>query len=105
MSIDANIQVWLDAQTNGGQTIVVPYVKTVADRQLGYRMEVLSKGGAGSSRISQGGNVHAFAAKATPLATVALTVKKTDDCRIDLVLTEAGTTVASRQFDCPRQAP
>lgn len=102
MVADANLQVWLDTQASTGQTLVVPYVKSEKDRQIGYRMEVIQRGGAGTSRISQQGQVKAVAAAPTSLGRVAFGMWQGGECRIELVLTENGAQLGVYRFDCPQ---
>jgi hypothetical protein len=98
----ADMQVWLDTQVDAGQTIVVPYVKSGIDRHMRYRLEVSKSGVGGTSRIRQGGNVHAAADQVTALSRTAIDVKPDDACTIELVLSEKDVPVATFHFDCPR---
>jgi hypothetical protein len=102
MVADANLQVWLDTQANTGQTLLVSYVRSAKDMHIGYRMEVIQRGGAGTSRISQQGQVKAVAEAPTSLGRVALGMQKNAECRIELVLTENGAELGVYRFDCPR---
>lgn len=102
MIADANLQVWLDTQASMGQTVMVPYVKSVTDLRMNYRLDVIQRSAGGTSRISQQGTVNAAAAKPTPLGRVALGVQKGGECRVELKLSEGGKELGAYQFDCPR---
>jgi hypothetical protein len=99
---DADIQVWLDAQFNAGQTVVVPYVKSARDLRIHYSMSVIKKGSSGSSRVSQQGDVMAVAAEAIALSRLVLGLQKEDDCRVELTLQDRGQELGVYQFDCQR---
>lgn len=103
MAMDANMQVWLDTQHNVGQILVIPYVKTIKDGLVDYRMNVLQKGAAGTSRITQEGRVNAVASQPTPLARFALTRQKNGECHLELTLQEAAGNSQTYQFDCSPQ--
>ncbi|WP_292931387.1 curli-like amyloid fiber formation chaperone CsgH [Noviherbaspirillum sp.] len=102
MAADANLQVWLDTQANMGQTLLVPYVKTVTDRQINFRLDVIQRGSGGTSRISQQGLVKAMAKAPTSLGRVALGVQGNSECSIELELKENGAELGVYHFDCPR---
>lgn len=102
MIADTDLQVWLDAQANTSQTIVVPYVKSAKDVQLNFRMDVIQHSGAGTSRISQQGRVNAPAAQPTPLGRVALGVQKDGECRVELTLNSGDQRLGAYHFECPR---
>jgi hypothetical protein len=97
-----DMQVWIDSHVSAGQTIVVPYVKSDINRDMRYRLDVVKQGASGSSRISQGGMVHASAAKAVPLSRTSIDVKPNDTCTLEVVLTEKGVAIGIYRFDCPR---
>ncbi len=102
MIADANLQVWLDAQPHAGQTVLVPYVKSVTELQLNYRVDVIQSGAAGTSRVSQQGRVTAAAAQPTPLGRVALGRQKGATCSVELTLGETDRQLGSYRFDCPQ---
>ena len=99
---DSNIQVWLDTQAALGQTTLVTYVKSMRDMQIGFRMDVIQRGGAGTSRITQKGTINANAATPTSLGRVALGIQKGSDCSIELALDESGREIGVYRFDCAR---
>ena len=97
----SDMQVWIDSQVSAGQTIIVPYVKSEIDRDVHYRFDVVKQGAGGSTRISQGGTVHALAAKPVPLGRTSIDVQPRDTCRLEVVLTEKGAAIGIYRFDCP----
>jgi hypothetical protein len=101
MIADANLQVWLDTQVAAGQTLVVPYVKSIKDMQIGYRMEVVQRSGSSNSRISQQGRVDAAAGQPASLGRVILNVQRGGECRIELALHEGRVELGIYRFDCP----
>ncbi|HJV84716.1 MAG TPA: curli-like amyloid fiber formation chaperone CsgH [Noviherbaspirillum sp.] len=102
MVADANLQVWLDTQANVGQTLLVPYVKSVTERQISFRLDVIQRGGSGTSRVSQHGVVKAAAEAPTSLGRVALGVQKNAQCSIELQLKEDGRDLGVYHFECSR---
>ena len=100
MIADANIQVWLDTQTQLGQTVLVPYVKTVATTQVDYSMSVIKTGKSGNSRINQGGKVNAVAAEPIALSRMSINLNKDDACHVELVLRDNGKEIGTYNFDC-----
>lgn len=97
-----DMQVWLDAETHGGQTIVVPYVRSATDRDMRYRLEVSRHGAGGTSHVSQGGSVHAAAEKPVALSRTSIAVRPDDTCTLKIVLSEKGAAIGIYRFDCPR---
>jgi hypothetical protein len=100
MVADADIQVWLDAQASVGQTIVVPYVKSVKDVHVVFRMDVIQRGGGNTSRISQQGSVNAVAATPVALAHVALGTQKNGECMVELSVREGEKQAVTYHFSC-----
>lgn len=99
---DSNLQVWLDTQAAAGQTTLVTYVKSLTDMQIEFRMDVIQRGGAGTSRITQKGTVKANAATPTSLGRVVLGIQKGSECNIELVLDENGREIGVYRFSCAR---
>jgi outer membrane usher protein FimD/PapC len=104
MIADADLQVWLDAQPSANQTVMIPYVKSVNDIELNYRMELVQQSGGSTSRISQQGKVTAAAAQPTAVARVAVGQQRGSECRIELVLRNQANTkeLGAYRFECPR---
>jgi len=100
MTADANIQVWVAAQSGLGPDVVVPYVKTVQARRLRYRIEVSNSGEAGSSRIRQSGELTTAAGEATELSELRLSRQPQDRCSISVDLSEEGAVIGTYSFDC-----
>jgi hypothetical protein len=98
----SDMQVWLDSEVSGGQTIVVPYVKSGIERDLRYRLDVIKKGDGSSSRISQGGTVHVAAETPVALSRTSIDGRADDACTFEIVLSERGATLGMYRFDCPR---
>jgi hypothetical protein len=101
---DADLQVWLDTTSHSGQLLVIPYVKSVNDLQLGFRMELLQQTQSGTSRISQRGQVAAKAAQPTPLAHLTINAN-TGQCKVELVLQREGRAAETYQFNCTAPRP
>jgi hypothetical protein len=102
MIADTDLQVWLDAQPNAGQTVMIPYVKSAKDLQMSFRMDVIQHSGAGTSRISQQGRVNAPAEQPTALGRVALGAQTDGECRVELTLNDGAKELGAYHFDCPR---
>ncbi len=102
MIADTNLQVWLDTQAQLGQTVLIPYVKSVKDVQVDYKMSVIKTGKSGNSRIDQGGKVHANAAEPTALSRMSINLQKEDECHIELKLHNGNEELGTYNFDCPR---
>ncbi|WP_158597935.1 curli-like amyloid fiber formation chaperone CsgH [Noviherbaspirillum saxi] len=101
---DADLQVWLDTTSQSGQLLVIPYVKSVNDMQLGFRMELSQQAQSGTSRISQRGQVAVKAADPTPLAQVTINAN-TGHCKVELVLQRDGRAADTYQFNCTTPRP
>jgi hypothetical protein len=102
MIADADLKVWLDTQAQAGQTVLIPYVKSVKDIQVNYSLSVKKSGKSGTSSISQGGNVNAVAAQPTALSKMSMNLQKDDTCSIELVLRNGDKELGTYSFDCPR---
>jgi hypothetical protein len=104
MIADADLQVWLDTQPGANQTVMVPYVKSVKDVRINYRMEVVQQSRSGTSRINQQGQVTAAAARPTAVGRVAVGLQQGGECWIELVLRNDANTgeIGRYRFDCPR---
>lgn len=102
MIANADLQLWLDMEVYMGKTTVIPYVKSVTEKQLNYKLDVIVIGASGSSRISQGGKVNISAARPAALSRLSLELKKEDDCSIDLVLHDGDQNLGKYHFPCPR---
>jgi len=100
MVADTDFQVWLDSTPGAGQMVMVPYVKSVSDVRLGFRMDVLQHAGAGTSRISQQGQITARAAQATRLGQVTVSAQPDADCKVELTLHREGHGESMYRFDC-----
>lgn len=97
---DADIQVWLDTQFNAGHTIVVPYVQSSRTGRLGYHIELIQRGSAGASRISQQGQVDLSAGEAASLSRLAVDARTQGECRMEIVLREEAKEIGVFRFDC-----
>lgn len=103
MIADADLQVWLDTQSGANQTVMIPYVKSARNIEINYRMELVQQSGAGTSRVSQQGNVTAQAAQPTAVARVAVGQQRGGECRLELVLRSNADRkeLGAYQFECP----
>src|SRR5690606_18087436 len=99
---DAAIHVWLDSDSHTRPSIITPYVQTPEEKVLQYRVDVRRSGRSGTSSLSQGGTVKAFAKTPAALGRFSLTVAKEDECVVTLTLTDGGIKVGEYHFDCPR---
>jgi hypothetical protein len=102
MIADADLQVWLDAQPQAQQIVMVPYVKSVKDIQMSYQVDLVQKSGAGTSRVSQKGKVNVTASQPAALGRVTVGIQKEGECRIEIALNENNTELGTYRFDCPR---
>ncbi|GAB2906564.1 hypothetical protein LSG25_01745 [Paralcaligenes sp. KSB-10] len=102
MIADANLHVWLEANTNARPGIVTPYVESSESARIHYSLSAIKDGRSGSSRISQSGTVTVPAKKPTALSQLSLGAGKHDACRIELILTKGGMPAGTYHFDCPR---
>ncbi|WP_194724533.1 curli-like amyloid fiber formation chaperone CsgH [Noviherbaspirillum malthae] len=100
MTPDADLQVWLDTHANQGQMRIIPYVKSMKDVLLEFRMQVVQQGRGGSSRVSQQGQVHVPAAQAMPLAQVKVGMTDRESCSVELSLRKDGVDAGVYRFDC-----
>jgi outer membrane usher protein FimD/PapC len=104
MIADADLQVWLDTQSTASQTVMIPYVKSVNDIEINYRMELVQQAGGSTSRVSQQGQMAAAAAQPTAVARIAVGQQKGGECRIELVLRNNSNNkeLGIYRFECPR---
>lgn len=103
MVADADLQVWLDMQASTRQTVIVPYVQSARNMRVSYRMNVIQRSDAGTSRTSQEGQVSANASTPTPLARVTLGRQQNGDCRVEVTLREGQNDVGTYHFGCEAQ--
>jgi hypothetical protein len=101
MISDTQMQVWLDTAA-GPPAMVVPYVQTVEDARLTYRIKVSKNGPSGSSRIDQSGNVMATAGQPKEMTRFAVGFREGDQCQVEIEMLEAGQVKARYRFECPR---
>ncbi len=98
----AQLQVWIETQTEADKLRLVPYVKSVDALQANYSLLLTRSGAAGSSRISQQGKIDAAASEAQALSHLTLDVRKDDQCRIEITVRQGERTLGTYNFDCPR---
>jgi hypothetical protein len=102
MMADADLQVWLDTQPGTNQVVMIPYVKSVRNMQMHYRLEVVQRSGGSTSRISQQGQVNAVAAQPMKLAHVAIGMQAGGECRVEVALSNGNRDMGTYRFDCAR---
>ncbi len=101
MTDAGGIDLWLDWQLQSRPAIVVPYAKSRAETFVEYRVVLEKQGGAGRSRISQGGKVLLKPNVATPLSRVAVDRQPQDACAIEISVNRPGEPPIVRSFECP----
>jgi hypothetical protein len=102
-SPETGLQVWLETQPNeAGQTVMLPYVKTLHPLQVRASVSVVTKGAAGNARASQQARLEVPAGQATLLARLTLGLAANDECRMDVVLHDLETSreVARYRINC-----
>lgn len=102
MMADADLQVWLDTQPVANQIVMIPYVKSARAMRVQYRLEVVQRSGASTSRISQQGQVDAVAAQPMKLVHIAVGAQAGGECRVEVVLSNGNRDIGSYRFDCRR---
>lgn len=100
MTPDADLQVWLDTHANQGQMRIVPYVKSMKDVLLEFRMQVVQQGRGGNSRVSQQGQLRVPASQAMPLAQVNVGMSDRESCSVEISLRKDGMDAGVYRFDC-----
>ncbi len=101
MIADSDIQVWLDSQPNGGQLLMVPYVKTARNMKLTYQLKLIQNRKSDHSNVRQGGTVMLHAASATPLSRIVITPITDGECRLEVTLHEGEQMLENYSFTCP----
>lgn len=92
-STEQALQVWLETQLNeAGQTVMLPYVKTLQPLQIRASVSVTAKGTTGSARVSQQASLEVPAGQSTLLARLTLGLAAHDECRMDVVLHDLVTS-------------
>lgn len=101
MIADNDIQVWLETFARTQPTVIVPYVKSSENMTLRYKVRTTKEGDGGKSVIGQGGIVNTIANIPIALSRMSLNRSPNDQCKIDLVLSQAGSPDRSYHFECP----
>src|SRR3546814_171668 len=102
MTADVNLQVWLETVPNTHPSVVVPYVESKEGGDVQYILKAIKQGRGGSSSIGQSGSVTVSANQPTALSRFSLSLGKSDQCRIELILVRNGNAAGTYHFDCPR---
>ena len=100
MTLDLNVQVWLDTYVQAGQTILVPHVRVEHGMRLRYRVDVLQQSRNGKSRINQQGEVDVPAGADTSLSRLSLTLDASRECSVELTLHDRERKVGVFRFEC-----
>jgi hypothetical protein len=101
MTVDSDIQIWLETQGRSGQEVITPYVRSARTEQLQYQMEVFLNTSSGSSITKQGGTVDVSPRKPSPMGHVSLRYTAADSCIIRIRLQDGEEWVGNYKFDCP----
>jgi len=101
MSMDADIQVWLESQQRTQPQVIVPYVQSHNAGIIHYTVEMQRLAPQGRSQMRQSGTVHLTADQPAALGRMAVTRSPEDRCEITMTLRAPGET--ERRFDlaCP----
>jgi Thin aggregative fimbriae synthesis protein len=100
MMVDANLHVWFDVSPHQNQTLIVPYVESPRDARFQYALKVTNTGVAGTSNISQGGEVSVSAGHAEAVSSVQLTPQRGGTCEVDLTLREDDKQIGRYSCEC-----
>lgn len=101
MAIDSDIQLWLEAQHQFGQTVITPYIKSAGTERLQYQMEVFLKTSSGTSTTKQSGQVELTTSQPTAMGHVALQFTAEDTCFIRIRLQNGKELSGDYTFTCP----
>lgn len=101
---DANLQVWLDAHSEPNQTVLVPYVRSVKDLRIRYRLDLVRQYRGSTSRINQQGLLMVLAAQPTEIGRISVGPPQGAGCSIELVLQDDVNDgeLGKYHFECPR---
>lgn len=100
MNIDSDIRVWLEAQQQSGQIVLVPYVRTAVPRTIHYVVAMKKSGAGGVSETRQSGDLRAAPEQATPIAQLSVRVMPEDDCKVSIALSEGARVLGNYRFLC-----
>lgn len=101
MDADA-LTVWIEAQRLPAEVRIVPHLRAKETARLRYRLRVSRSGAAGSSEISQSGEIEAVANEMRTLSEVRLGGDAPGRCVAKVDIYRAGAQVGRYEFDCSR---
>lgn len=100
MSMDTDIQVWLETLAQTSPALIVPYVQSDTARTLQFRWEAVQQGSQGTARIRQRGTLMLQAGQPMALGRLQLARMDDDVCRLEVELSESGQAPRHYQFPC-----
>ncbi|WP_423907507.1 curli-like amyloid fiber formation chaperone CsgH [Caballeronia sp.] len=95
-----DLSVWLETSVQQGMTTLIPYVRSAEDLDLHYDVKLTTSSSAGTSSVVQGGNVRVLAGQPHRLSLVTTKRDAASRCLLSVSLSERGTTVATKQYEC-----
>ena len=98
--VDANLHVWFDVSPHQNQTLIVPYVESPRDGRFQYALKVTNTGAAGTSNISQGGEVNVSSGHAKAVSSVQVAPQLGGTCEVNLTLREDSEQIGRYSYDC-----
>jgi len=101
MNADADIQVWLEQVAKPQPAVIVPWVKSSADRILHYQVRTVKVDSSGTSDMRGAGVVHVIAGVPAPLGRMSVSRTGESECHVDLILSEPGLPARAYHFACP----
>lgn len=88
-SPETGLQLWLETQPDeAGQTVMLPYVKTLQALQVRASVSVTTKGAAGSARVNQQVSLQVAAGQSTLLTRLTIGLATQDECRMEVALND-----------------
>jgi hypothetical protein len=100
VSLDTDLQVWLETLAQTSPALIVPYVQSETARTLQFRWEAVRQGPQGTSRVRQRGTLMLQAGLPAALGRLQMTGSGDDVCRLEIELSESGRAPRHYQFPC-----
>ena len=101
MSIDADIQVWLEQPERVSSGVVVPYVVSAHDQDVRYRVRTIQESAGNRAVTGQTGTLRLMENTPAALSRLSLSRHAGDHCVIEVTLHGAHDKTVRYQFECP----
>jgi hypothetical protein len=98
----ADLNLWIESSMHGGALTLAPYVRSAADLDVQYDVQLSTRGPGGTSNVAQSGTTAMKAGEAKRLAILTTKSSPSGGCMLTVIVRKDDAILKEEHYDCAK---